>query len=338
MTLMIIESTCTKSWLRSVFLALVLAPASWAQFGYGVNGTGGLFRFDLASPNNAVSSIGNLGFVPEGIDFRPGTGTLYAIDIGAVNSQLYTVNTSSGMATPIGAGFPSTGSVGGTAYDLTTSQTFGFDFNPRTLQADGSIRIRLVGNAGANLRLHSDTGQIAAVDGSLSYAAGDANSGTASSVDAVAYINSNASTIGGATTLYDLDYGTDDLSIQNPPNNGVLNTVGSLGVTVNALANAHFDILTQSADADATIVGDTGYATLLRPDAPVGDPGKWLVYQVDLASGQIGNGALVGIAGGNPAADFTGGFAALIPEPCSIQLLTLGSLGCLLAIRGRYRI
>ena len=52
------------------------------------------------------------------------------------------------------------------------------------------------------------------------------------SVDAVAYTNS----FGGATTttLYDIDYGADNLYVQNPPNNGTLVIVGPLGVNVDA--------------------------------------------------------------------------------------------------------
>ena len=130
-----------------------------AQIGYGVNAAGNLFRFDTDVPA-VVTPIGPVGFLPEGIDFRPGTTTLYAIDIGPNTTQLYSIDISSGAATPIGAGFNSSGSVNGVNYNLTTNQTYGFDVNPKTLQADSSIRIRLVGTSGVNLRLHSATGQI----------------------------------------------------------------------------------------------------------------------------------------------------------------------------------
>ncbi len=312
--------------------AVLVGPAL-GQVGYGVDNDGGLFRFDLLNPNNAVTSIGFMSFAPEGIDFRPGTNTLYAINIDTLDSKmkLYTVDITTAAATQIGTGFSLSGSVNNVAYDITTARTFGFDFNPTTLQGDGSIRIRLVADNGTNMRLNSATGQIAAVDTSLAYVAGDTNAGTVPLVDAAAYINSNAATAGGTTQLFVLDYGTDDLSLQNPPNGGVLNTLGPIGVTVNALPNVGFDILTDVGSVDTTIGGDHGYAVFRRPEV-TGAPGPWLLYDVNLGSGQVTNGALVGINSGS-SADFTGGLAVIIPEPTSIVLVLVGLIG--LALRKR---
>jgi hypothetical protein len=200
---------------RGVALAFALAtliywaaPASAQLTGYGVNSSGQLFRFNVnAAAPAPVTNIGSpLPFVPEGIDFRPSTNTLYAIDVGPNTTQLYTINTTSGVASAVGTGFNSTGTVPGT-YSLVGNQTFGFDFNPKTLQADGSIRIRLVGNNGVDLRLNSDTGQIAAVDGTISY-----SPSTAAAVDAIAY-NSNIAATSGTTTPYDIDFRKNVLAI-----------------------------------------------------------------------------------------------------------------------------
>jgi len=304
--------------LVSVVLAVVGANAPClAQIGYGVNSAGNLFRFDTDSPA-VVTTIGPVGFLPEGIDFRPSSTTLYAIDIGPNTSRLYTIDITTGTATPIGAGFNSSGSVNGAAYDLTVNQTFGFDVNPKTLQADTSIRIRLVGTSGVNLRLHSGTGDIAAVDTPLIISP----SGASPFVDGVAYIN-NIAEIGGTTLLHDMDSRNDKLYTQNPPNNGTLIEVGAFGATIDALANIGFDIYTTPGDADLTIGGDFGFAVLQRPDAPVGGPfGAYMLYDVNLATGAITNGALVG-----PAAtpfDFVGGFSVLpipIPEPSCFALV-----------------
>jgi hypothetical protein len=133
--------------------------------------------------------------------------------------------------------------------------------------------------------------------------------------------------------LYDLDFQTDDLSSQNPPNNGTLNTVGPYGVTIDSVQNASFDIVTQPGDADPGIAGDEGYAVIRRPDAPIDDPGKWLLYQVDLATGEMRGGALVGIFEVNPAADFTGGLAVIIPEPSSLFVAMLGAFGFFVVCR-----
>jgi hypothetical protein len=314
----------------SVFLALLaFTQPAQAQTGYGVTANGTLFRFDVDSPAT-VTTIGNMGIVPEGIDFRPLSAAdvgnapiLYAIDIGTTTTQLYKVNTLTAAVTPVGAGFATVDA----AYNL-TGTTVGFDFNPRTLQADNSIRIRLAASSGVNLRLNSDTGLIAAVDVPLQFAAGDVNTGVGS-VDAVAYINNNLATAAaaGTTALYGMDARNDDLLIINPPNNGTLNTVGPFGATIDALTNMGFDIYTDPASTDNTITGDRGLAVLRRPEAS-----QYLLYDVNLATGQITNGRAVG--GG---IDFTGGFAvapAAVPEPSTLVLM-LGAGLPMLAIRKR---
>lgn len=269
-------------------LSLLGVTAGRSQFAYGVDGLGNLFNFNLSAPA-VTATVGNLGFVPEGIDFRPGTSTLFAIDVGATTSRLYTVDVLTGAATGVGAGFATAGSVGGISYDLSGANSFGFDFNPTTLQADGSIRIRLTANTGTNLRLHSATGGIAAVDGGL-----------LGSIGAVAYINNGSATIGGTTALYDIDYQSDSLLLQNPPNAGTLNLIGSLGVNVGP--NLAFDIFTLG--GDASIAGDFGYFV----DTTAANAAT--LYSVNLGTGAATQLSLMN-------RDFTGGFAiaTAVPEP-----------------------
>ncbi|MBC7784495.1 MAG: DUF4394 domain-containing protein [Burkholderiales bacterium] len=282
-----------------------LATAANAQnIGYGVTANGTLFRFNPASTATATT-IGNLGILPEAIDFRPGTATLYAIDVGPVTTQLYTVNTGTGFITPVGAGFPTT-VVGAGAYDLSGAQTFGFDFNPRTLQGDGSVRIRLVSSGtDANLRLNSNTGLVAAVDTAL-------NPGSPF-VDASAYTNSGQSTAGGATSLFGLDSIIDDLVLQNLPNDGTITSVGSFGVSIDANPNTAFDILSTNV-ADDTIADELAFAAFTRTAT---SGGAYLLYDVNLTTGETTNGRLVG--GG---LEFTGGLA-VIPEPSTLAALGL---------------
>jgi hypothetical protein len=285
-----------------------LASTAHAQLGFGVNSAGTLFRFDVDSPS-VVTELGSVGFVPEGIDFRPGTGTLYAIDIGPNTTQLYTINVNNGLATAVGAGFASSGA----NYDLRGNQNFGFDFNPKTLQADNSMRIRLVSSGRQNLRLNSSTGLIAGVDTNLSFA-----NGNSPFVEAAAYIN-NLPQQGGTTALYDLDQRNNALLLQSPPNAGTVSTVGPFGVTISeTLRNMSFDIFTPLGDADLTTGGDFGFAVIQRPEVPINGPlGAYLLYDVNLNTGAITNGALVGPA--NAPYDFDGGFAvAPIPEPGSV--------------------
>ncbi len=311
-------------WIVSCALLVALVTADWAAAitGYGVNAAGTLFRFDVDNPSN-VTTLGPVGFVPEGIDFRPSTNQLYAIEVGAATTQLYTLNLHNGTPTPVGAGFASSGALPA-PYNLTGNQTFGFDFNPTTLQGDGSMRIRLTATNNSNLRLNSSTGAIAGVDTSLQFA-----NGSSPFVDASAYIN-NKATMGGTTSLYDMDSRNNALLLQNPPNAGTVATVGTFGLTIDAERNIGFDIY--STGDDPGLGDDLAFAVYKRPDAPLGGPlGSYLLYDVNLTTGATTNGALVG-----PAAtpfDFEGGFA-VVPEPSSLVLL---AIGCVWAGRRRAR-
>lgn len=294
--------------LRVVFCLVVAASlsarSSYGQTAYGVNFSGTLFRFNVNDPGT-VTPIGPVGFVPEGIDFRPGTNTLYAIDIGPNVTQLYTLNINTGAPTSVGAGFASAG----VNYDLTGNQQFGFDFNPKTLQPDDSMRIRLVSTNNTNLRLNSSTGQISNVDGNLAF-----GNGSSPFVDAAAYIN-NIPQAGGTTALYDLDSRNDALLLQNPPNAGTVSQVGPFGF--DAFSGMGFDIYTTPGDSDPTIGGDTGYA-VVQP-VPANDGlATYFLYDVNLATGALSNPMTVGSV--MAPFDFVGGFA-VVPEPSSVCLL-----------------
>ena len=196
---------------------------------YAVSGTNNLLIFNPWQTSSLISNpiTGlQMGESILGIDMRPATGQLFAL---GSTSRLYTINTANGAATIVGAG-PFTPALTGTS--------FGFDFNPTV------DRVRVVSNTGQNLRLNPITGTVAATDMDL-------NPGMPA-VDAVAYTNN----FPGATTtvLYDIDYASDKLSMQNPPNNGELVAVGPLGVNV-AAANG-FDIGGASGNAYAIFSSD----------------------------------------------------------------------------------
>ena len=154
-----------------------------------------------------------------GIDYRPASGELYGL---SSSNKLYTINVATGRATFKSTLSPSFG--GGTRS--------GLDFNPAV------DRLRLTGTNDQNYRVNVDTGA-ALVDGALAYAAGDRNARRNPSVTGSAYTNSfegaapppvtvppTAPTL--QTALYGIDYRLDVLVVQNPPNDGVLNTVGKL--------------------------------------------------------------------------------------------------------------
>ena len=208
-----------------------------------------------------------------GIDVRPATGGLYAL---GSSSRIYVIDIESGVATAVGSG-PFTPALRGTS--------FGFDFNPAV------DRIRVMSDANQNLRLNPNTGLVAATDGDLAYRTNDVNFGSDPVAVGAAYINNDTDT-NTATALFVIDAARDVLALQSPPNDGILATVGSLGVAVDAVIG--FDV----AGSDGT-----AYASLLlegekRPS----------LYTINLMTGAA---QLVGRIGG--------------PKPIS-SMATLGAI------------
>ncbi|HEY7183685.1 MAG TPA: DUF4394 domain-containing protein, partial [Blastocatellia bacterium] len=163
-----------------------IAFAVRAENVFAVTASNKLIRFNPGVPgavNNsrAITGLGS-GENIVGIDFRPATGTLFALSDA---SRLYTINTTNGKAIPVGGG-PFTPALSGT--------NFGFDFNPT------SDRIRTTSDADQTLRLNPNNGAIAAVDGPLAFAAGDPNAGQNPNVVGAAYTNSFLGAT--STTLY----------------------------------------------------------------------------------------------------------------------------------------
>ena len=263
-------------FLRAGLTKLMLASSllfastqSEAQIIYGLS-NGNLVRFTAANPSSLLQSSLISGITAGqsivGMDFRPLTGELYALGYNSANgeSQLYKITLATGAATVVN----STPVVLGLG-----SGKVSFDFNPTV------DRIRVVGSNNSNYRLNPITGAIAATDLNLNYAAGDVNAGTDPSVGAVAYTNSYAGAT--STTLYDVDDSLAVLTTQNPPNNGALNTIGSLGVSLNLAdpstdLDIYFDVVsaTNKAFLSANTIGSsndnlysvnltTGAATLL---------------------------------------------------------------------------
>jgi len=182
---------------------------------YGLTENNQLVAFNANNSSSFASTKAIMG-IPSGeklmsIDFRPATGELYAVSNA---SRFYIINTSTA----------NTRAVSATAFAPLISGTIAsMDFNPTV------DRIRLVTNTGQNLRLNPETGAIAAIDGSIA---------TTSSISGIAYTNSKSGA--SATVLYDVDAMTGKLFKQDPPNNGTLVEVGSLGVTFTG--QAAFDI------------------------------------------------------------------------------------------------
>lgn len=192
-----------------------------------------------------------------GIDVRPADKQLYGL---TTQGKIVTIDAATGKIaekSQVSAKLPEGGPIS-------------FDFNP------AADRLRIVGADGTSLRVNVDDGKTT-VDGSLKYADADANKGKMPKAVAVAYTNSFAGT--KETALYDIDVANGVLVKQAPPNDGVLNTIGALGVKLDG--GAAFDIV-----AD----GKGGNAAWLMSGAHL--------YSVDLATGTAKQaGTIAGLKG-----------------------------------------
>jgi DNA-binding beta-propeller fold protein YncE len=177
-----------------------------------------LIKFDARSPERLkdIRAITGLpgGVKLGGIDFRPATGDLYGV---GSDSVVYRVNPRTGIAVAEGPAFT----------PGLTGRFLGVDFNPTV------DKIRVVNEAGQNLRLNVDEGTLLSSDAAL-------NPGIPRIVGA-GYTNSSFSAIKPtATQLYVIDSASDTISLQNPPNNGTLTNTLPLGIDV--ADQAGFDI------------------------------------------------------------------------------------------------
>jgi DNA-binding beta-propeller fold protein YncE len=240
-----------KTILSVTLVVLGCAASTHAETAWAVDSRSLLLSFDTNLPGFVRSLRLIQGLQPGegivGIDFRPANKKLYGL---GSSSRVYLIDTETGAATAVGSG-PFTPALDGTE--------FGFDFNPTV------DRIRVVSNKGQNLRLHPDTGMVAATDLPLNY---EGATGAAEGIVASAYTNSVAGAT--TTTLYGIDARRKALVTQAPPNDGRLNIVGMLvGLEPSMLAG--FDI---------SPVTGRGYVA-----ARLTNSAKTMVYEIHLPTG-----------------------------------------------------
>lgn len=275
----------------------ILAAPARAELIIGLTAGQSIVTFDSATPGITTAPVaitGTAGDAIVGIDRRPSlgpnNGLLYGLglSVGSTVGHVYTINTTTGVATLVST----------ISTPVTSASAFGIDFNPVP------DRLRIVSVADQNLRVNVDTGATT-VDGPLAYALGDPNQLANPNIVAVAYSNN----FGGATatTLRDIDSALNILATQNPPNDGTLNTQFSLGLDVTDIAGydisglsgtpyASFNVAGQAgtgfytlSPAGATLVGTVGTGIqLLDIAAPVGlqvpEPGSLALLGVALAA------------------------------------------------------
>jgi Domain of unknown function (DUF4394) len=243
---------------------------------YAVTDAAELIRFNAGRPQHIEQRLPLQGLRPGdrlvGIDFRVARGVLFAL---SASGRLYTVDTSTARLSAVGSGAPV----------ALQGQRFGVDFNP---VAD---RVRVASDSGQNLRLHPDTGALAATDPAVQLPA--TRTGAAPVVVAGAAYTYNKRD-DKLTTNYAIDIANGWLLTQGSregvqpvvsPNTGVLAVVGELGT--GALEDAAFDI------------ADTNNAAL----AALRSGGRTRLFALDLDTGRarllgtVGDGrALWGLA------------------------------------------
>ena len=247
----------------------VLGPLR-AETVVAVTDTAELIRFNAGQPQRILQRKPLVGLEPGdrllGIDYRVARGVLYAV---SASGRVYTLDAGSAQLTRVGSG----------AAVVFSGQHFGVDFNP---VAD---RIRVVSSSGQNLRLHPDTGALAAADPALRLAASPAPAAgaTALRIAGAAYTYNKHND--KFTTNFAIDLASGTLMLQGSregvvpvvsPNTGELTAVGALGT--GALDDAAFDI------------ADLNNAAL----AALRSGGRTRLHAVDLASGRA---TLIGTVG-----------------------------------------
>lgn len=220
---------------------------------WGVDTGGRLVSFRVNAP--AMVSVKFITGLAPGetllaADFRPANGAMYGL---GSSSRLYTVNLTTGAATPIGDGMPFTPALHG--------QAQGFDVNP------AADKIRLHTDTDQNLRLDPITGKVVpgGVDGTLAFMTGDVNAGQSPNIVGTAYTN-NVTPAPATTMLYAIDSTRNLLTRVPVPNDGMVATVGPLGIDIDEAGG--FDIAKNG----------TPYA-VLRVGAETG------LYTIDLTTG-----------------------------------------------------
>ena len=287
--------------------SLMASAVALASFGaqaenlVGLTSTNQIVQFDSANPlQGSVVSISGLDLNERllGLDARPTTGLLYSIsDAG----KLYTLDAFSGVATFVAALTGATPAAGGGLFTGLVGTSFGIDFNPVPDLAQVAPSLRVVSNAGQNLRINvngASAGQTF-MDTALS--------GASSSIVASAYTNNDTNPNTG-TVLFGIDTRADALFTTANPNGGVMTLVGSLGT--DAIGVTAFD------------VSGSGIAYAALTD---GDTARSMLYSINLSTGAATSLGAFGVNGNVIQAPLIGlTAAAAVPEPTSVALMLAG--------------
>lgn len=249
-----------KRILLGLTASLVLSTGAQAATIFGVDENNNLVTFNSSNPGTftSIKPITGTSATFLALDFRDSNNLLYGL---GDDLTLYTINTTSGLASAVGGPLAITGS------------NFGFDFNT-VVDA-----IRVVSNNDTNYVVNANTGTAAQFT-NVAYGAGDPNAGVNPVVTANGYLH-------GTTTQFAIDTNADFL-VRQANNAGTLTSVGSLGVAVGPRSSFDIDFggkaYLQDASRFYTVDLTTGAATLVGETsvpifgiavAPVPEPATW---------------------------------------------------------------
>ncbi len=296
--------------------SLALASVAHAQSFVGLN-TGGrsLTTFGTNGNSTAPVAISGLSTGDSIVDidfFSSGGGQLFGM---GSSGTLYTIafNGLTAVATVNNGPVYTPAVAGGTT---TIGTPTAIDFNP------AANRLRVYSGT-ANFRITTGAGGILSDDGQLAYVAGDPRFGMTPNLVAAAYINNDMDALTG-TTLYSID-ATFNTLVVHPATGGpqfsMLQTQDVLtlgGIMIDFGTDTGFDVLTLGGINTAYVSnGNTFYTVSLNMGMVGGVAG-------DLANAFTVTGLGAGIT------DF-----AVVPEPGTYALLTVGVAFGLLAFRRR---
>lgn len=214
---------CRRTALLGALAALMFPTGAPAATIYVLTADKRIVRYDSATPGVPTADHQITGIAPsadvKALDCRPATGQLYLFTTEGSVGRLYALDPLSGAASLLAT---VSASLNGIA--------FGFDFDPVT------DRIRLVSNFEENFRIDPVSGT-ATTDSTLSYSPGDPGVGANPCLEGAAF----APTGGRTTKLYGIDTSTNTLVALGAPDDGLMQTIGPLGVDA-AYDFAGFDI------------------------------------------------------------------------------------------------
>lgn len=200
-----------KTLTTTLLLATATAGAAHAETALGLTGDRTLVMIDTttAAVTGSVEAQGVTRLL--GIDYRPGTGKV----IGVTDAQtIVEIDPTTGATMEMAKMT--------TMLPVAEGAAVIVDVNP------AADKLRFMSGT-TNHRVDMGTGEVT-VDGALNFDAADANAAATPMVVAVAYSNSYGKP--EKTAMYDIDAGLNALLQQTKPNDGLLATIGSLGVTL----------------------------------------------------------------------------------------------------------